>query len=163
MRSTSKLATALCLMAAPAMADDNDYGAYLFKGSCSAWEPGSVVEDVGDLDAEDDASKDWARMSPDGASAPSPIHVEDESVDGITPDQIASGGYAVAVTDADDRNAALIACGEIPEAADIPFAGNLNEVNGSGIAGRIAIEAHDGGIKITTAAYNKDAAPALGQ
>ena len=157
------LAAAVCLMAAPALADDDDYGAYLFKGACDAWQPSSVVKDLGDVDVEDDASKEWARLSPDGASAPSPIRLEDESLDEVTPDQITGGGYAIAVTSADDRNAPLIACGEIPQGSSLPFLGNLNEVNGSGVAGRIAIAAHDAGIRITTAAYARDAAPATGQ
>lgn len=160
MRYSPLLAAAFCLMAAPALADD-DYGAYLFKGTCGAYAPASVVKDVGDLDLEDDAAKEWARLSPDKAPAPSPIRVEDESTDRVTPAQLAEGGFAIAVTGTDARDARLIACGEIPRGATLPFVGDLAEVNGSGVVGRVAIETHKKGVKITTAAYAKGAAPAL--
>lgn len=167
MRSfTFPLAVAtLFLAAAPALADDDDYGAYLFQGGCDAFSAGAVIEDVGDLDIEDDAddvAKDWARMSPDSAQAPSPIRLEDETVDNLTPDQLAQGGYAIAVTQADSRDAPLIACGEVPKGVTLPFVDNLLEVGGSGVAGRMAAETHEGGVRFTVAAFAKDAAPPLG-
>lgn len=163
MRYFSLFTMTLCLMAGSAQADDDDYGAYLFKGGCDAYAPDAVIEDIGDLDIEDDPAKEWARLSPDNAPAPDIIRLEDESSDKVTPDQIAAGGFAIAVTQADSRDAPLIACGEIPQDTSLPFVGDLTEVNGSGVAGRVAIEAHKEGVKITAAAYAKDAVPALRQ
>lgn len=55
----------------------------------------------------------------------------------------------------------MIACGAVPEGVTLPFAGNLPEVSGSGVAGRMAVETHEGGVRLTVAAFAKDAAPAL--
>lgn len=161
MRLYSLAVAALCLTAAPALAGDDDYGAYLFKGGCDAFAPDLVVKDVGDLDIEKDPAKEWARLAPDNATAPDPVRLEDESTSKVTVDEITAGGYAIAVTDADDPTARVIACGEIPQDAALPFVGELAEVDGSGTEGRIAIEEHKKGVKITTAAYAKDAVPPL--
>lgn len=163
MRCAPLFAATLGLLTGPALAGSDDYGAYLFKGTCSAYQPDSVVEELGDLDIEDDPAKEWARLSPDNASVPDPVRLEDETTDKVTPDQFAGGGFAVAVTQTDLRDAPLIACGEIRQGMSLPFVGDLAEVTGSGVAGRVAIEAHKKGVKITIAAYAKDAAPALKQ
>lgn len=145
--------------AVPAFAGDDDCGAYLFRGTCDAYAPDSVVTDVGYLDIEDDPSKEWAQLSPDNAPIPNPIRLEDK----VTPSQLAGAEFAIAVTQSDSSDAKLIACGEIPQDAVLPFVSNLAEVEVPGVAGRVLVEADKQGVKITTAAYAKNAAPALGQ
>lgn len=161
MRHIFLAAAALCLLSGTAQADDGEYGAYLFKGTCASYAPKSVIEDVGDLDFDDHATREWARLSPDHAVQPNPVYIEDESTRKVTPDQLAAGGFAIAVTGAESRHATLIACGEIPQAVTLPFVGPLAEVNGSGMAGRVAIETHRKGVKFTIAAFARDAVPAL--
>lgn len=163
MRHSPLIAAALYLSAGPALASDDEYGAYLFKGTCASYAPESVVEDIGDLDLETGPSKEWLRLSPDNAPVPNPVHIEDESTGKVTADQLAAGKFAIVITQTDSRNAEPIACGEIPQGATLPFVGNLTEMDGSGIVGRIAIEAHKKGVKITTAAFAKDAVPNLEQ
>lgn len=91
------LASSLCLFAVPVLAAD-DFGTYLVTGSMADFSPSSVVKDIGDLDFEDDATSEWAVLSPDGVAIPDPIRVEDKSVDNVTPADIASGNYSIAVT-----------------------------------------------------------------
>lgn len=161
MRGYSVMALALIVVAAPALADDDELGAYLFKGSCAAFAPDAVIEDLGDLEIEDDADKEWARVAPDGAEMPVPLWVEDESTRTVTAEDLAAGGYAVAVTADDSRRAPVIACGEIPENLVLPYAGDLAEVDDSGMVGRIAIETRRKGVKFTTAAFERRDAPKL--
>ena len=156
----SAFAVAL-LAAAPALADDDEFGAYLFKGSCDSFAPDAVVKDIGDLDREDDADKEWARVSPDHAQTPNPVYVEDESTDRVTAEELAAGGFAIAVTETDSPDSTVIACGELPGGMTLPFVTDLQEVDNSSIAGRVAIEKHRKGLKITTAAFAKESVPPL--
>lgn len=148
-------------VASPVFADDDEYGAYLFKGDCASFAPDMVVKDVGDLDREDNAAKEWARLSPDDAEMPNPLYVEDESTGKVTADELAEGGFAIAITERDSPDSQVLACGELPAELSLPFVGDINEVDGSGFAGRIGIKTHKKGVKITTAAFSKEAVPPL--
>lgn len=161
MRNFSLMTAALCLIAAPALADDDELGAYLYQGDCTQFDASTVIKDLGDLEIEDDAQKEWARLSPDGAEMPDLLWVEDESTRSVSAEDLAAGGHAIAVTADDDPRAAVIACGEIPADLVLPHAGDLLEVNDSGMIGRFAIEARRKGVKFTTAAFQKPEAPTL--
>lgn len=155
------LAAAALVVVAPALADDDEYGAYLFSGDCASFSSDSVIEDLGDLDREEGASKEWARVSPDNAQMPNPVYIEDESTGKVTADELAEGGFAVAVTETDSPKSAVLACGELPSGLTLPFVGDIGEMDRSGTAGRIAIETHRKGVKITAAAFAKESVPSI--
>ncbi|WP_333682857.1 hypothetical protein [Pontibaca methylaminivorans] len=162
--SATSLAAALCVFGAAAHADDDDYGAYMFKGTCDAYAANTVVKDVGDLELEDDGdTEEWSRVAPDGAAMPADLRAEDESTSRITADDLAAGGFALAVTRRDEPDTPLIACVEFPQGITLPHVSDLAEVDGSGVAGRVAIEERGNGVRITTTAFAKDAVPPLPQ
>lgn len=147
--------------AAPAWADDDDFGAWLFRGSCEAFASGQVIEDLGDLDIEDDGHEDWRRVAPDAAPMPARLRIEDEDTDRVSAASIAEGGLAVAVTAADRPDSALLACAPLPAGMTLPAVLALAEIGGSGIEGRVAIEPHGRELRFTVAAFATGSVPAL--
>src|SRR5690625_3479527 len=73
----------------PSLAQDHEYGAYLCKGACSMFSPDLVIKDIGDLEIEKDATKEWARVSPDKAKMPNTAYVEGESTAKVNAKQLA--------------------------------------------------------------------------
>ncbi len=101
------------------------------------------------------ASKEWARLDMSNATLPDPFWVEDEGIDDLKPADMEQGGYAVAIHADDDKDAKVIACGELK--GTVPFTADLKEIGGSGIVGRVAVEAHKDGIRLTTGAFKAGA------
>lgn len=150
------LAALTAAFSGPVLADnDIELGAYLYKADCSNLSRDAIVEDLGDLDQGDDASSEWMRLDMPNASPPSPFWVEDESIKDLKPADFTQARYVVGVHAKDDKDAKIIACGEVKWKA--PFTSDLDEVENSGIVGRVAIEAHKGGVRLTTGAFNAGA------
>lgn len=125
-----------CLaLATPALADEDDLGAFIREGTCD--NPGNVVEDIGDLDKLDTDDNEWNVVG-NGEPQPDTVWGEDDDVD-QTIDALTSGGYIVTIHERDDANAAVIACGEL--SGEIGDDGtlmiDLAEVDGSGFTGRV--------------------------
>ena len=148
-------------LAAPAFADEGDLGAYLFRGDCAGFAPEQVVKDIGELELDDDEYDEWRRVAPDGAPMPARLHIADEDTNRVSAAEIVGGGFAVAVTAADSPGAVLLACAALPEGLALPAVVELAEIGGSGIAGRVAVEAIGRDMRFTTAAFAVGAAPAL--
>lgn len=150
------IAAIVAASAGPALADDdNELGAYLYKADCSTLSRDVIVEDLGDLDQEDDASSGWRRLDMPSAAQPNPFWVEDEGIESLRPAEFAQAGYVVAIHADDDKDADVIACGEVT--GTVPFTADLAEVNNSGIVGRVSVEAYKDGVRFTTGAFNVDA------
>lgn len=149
--------------AAPALADDGDFGAYLFRGDCAGLVPEQVVKDLGELELDDDERDAWARVAPDGAPMPVPLRIEEEKTNRVTAAEVTGGGLAVAVTATDSPGAALLACAPLPEGLALPAVVALAENGGSGTEGRVGIEVIGQDLRFTTAAFATGAAPALAQ
>ncbi|PRY92720.1 hypothetical protein BCF33_1574 [Hasllibacter halocynthiae] len=152
---TSAAATAL--LGTAALADDDDLGAYLYAADCGSLSGDAIVADVGDLDRDDDASDEWARVSDAGAPQPDPLWSEDEDIDDVSADEIGGGGYAVAIHATDDEDADVVACGVLR--GTLPFVAALDEVGGSGIEGRVAVGMDDDDeLSLATTAFEVGAA-----
>ncbi len=147
--------------AVPALADNGDFGAYLFRGTCDGFAPEQVVKDLGELELDDDELDDWARVAPDGAPMPAPLRIEEEETNRVSADAVTAGDMAIAVTAADSPSAALLACAALPAGTTLPAVIALDEVGASGTEGRVAIEVIGRDVRFTTAAFNTGAVPAL--
>jgi hypothetical protein len=145
---------AILAMGPASASDDDEYGAYIYTGTCDDFS-GAAVEDVGDLE-EDDA--DFWRVLGDDEPAPNTIYGEDED---ITPsiDELTGEPHVLVVRAADDETADVVACGEISGTA-----GNvgsltieLEEVEGSGVQGRASFgpddDDDDDQIRVTTGVW----------
>ena len=143
-------------LVSPVLADDDDeLGAYLYKADCDSLSSAAIVHDLGDLDSEYDASREWQRLDMGDAPAPHRFRVEDESVKDLKSADFERAGYAVAIHAQDSKDADVIACGDL--IGTVPFTADLAEVNNSGFAGRVAVEKHKKGVRFTTGAFHADA------
>lgn len=120
---------------APAYAmddDDDQYGAYLYEGTCDNI-GSNPLEDIGDLEPEDDA---WNVIG-QGEPSPGAVYGEDEDLSQAVSDLTASD-YVVVVRERDDQNSPVVACGMIDGSVDAngELVITLDEVNGSGVQGR---------------------------
>lgn len=149
--------------AAPALADEGDLGAYLFRGTCADFAPEQVVKDIGELELDDDEHDDWRRVAPDDAPMPARLHIADEDTNRVGAAEITGGGMAVAVTAADSPGAALLACAPLPAGIALPAVIALPEIGGSGVEGRVMVEVIGQEVRFTTAAFDRGAVPALAQ
>lgn len=126
--------------ASPAVAladDDNqELGAYLYETSCDALKTDAIIEDLGDLEVERNADKEWARLS-NGQDAPTPLWIEDEDIDQMTVDDLVATPHAVAIHASDSEKADVIACGDITgEAKNGTLLIEIAELDDSGFEGR---------------------------
>lgn len=116
--------------------DDQDFGAYLYTTTCDSLATDKIIEDVGDLDMDDDMTKEWDRLG-NGQEQPSKLYVEDEGVNDLTFDDLTENDYAIAVHAEDSKDADVIVCGDVTgEVQDGMLLIELHEVDDSGFEGR---------------------------
>lgn len=122
-------------LATPALADDDDLGAFIREGTCES--PGNVVEDVGDLDPLDDDDSEWDVVGSDVPRSTT-VYGEDEGISQAI-DDLTGTEHVITIHAADDSNADVIACGEITDEADSDgtLTIDLDEVDGSGYTGKV--------------------------
>jgi len=128
--------TAFAIPTSPVAADDNDFGAYIYETSCDNLSKDKIIKDVGDLDDENENSKEWKRLGQD-ATFPSEFYAEDEGLDNLTLDDLTGSAHAIAAHADDSKDADVTACGDITgTTVDGTLLIQLNEVDDSGFEGR---------------------------
>lgn len=122
----------LATPATPSAVDDQDLGAFIREGTCAS--PGTVIEDVGDLD-EDKAI--WEVIG-NGMNAPDIVFGEDEGIEQSI-EQILNSHAIITIHATDDKDAAILACGSIEGTveSDGTLMIDLKPVGDSGISGRV--------------------------
>lgn len=126
--------------------DDHDFGAYLYAATCGDLSTDAIIEDIGELEAEDDdddVQEHWSLIGA-GQGAPDVFYVEDEDVDNLTVEGLMTEPHAIAVHATDDQEADVIACGEITGTTeDGGLLIELTEVEDSGHEGRAYLAPDD--------------------
>lgn len=116
--------------------DDQDFGAYLYSTTCEDLDTDKIVDDIGDLDMDDDMTKEWDLLG-NGQDQPSKLYVEDEGMDNLTFDDLTENDYAVAAHAEDSEDADVIACGDVTgDVQDDMLLIELDEIDDSGYEGR---------------------------
>lgn len=115
-------------------ADDQEYGAYIYSGTCDTF-ASDADADVGDLDAGDDHA--WTVLGRSGEPAPDTIYAEDDEI-GHSIEDLTQVPFVVVVRADDTELAPVIACGRIEGeiTADVTLLIDLHEVDASGFEGR---------------------------
>lgn len=140
------LSLALSLGASTAFADDNEPEAYLYEGTCAELEAASVVEDITDLDEDDDDVREHWEFIGNGQDMPDGLLAEEDDVDGFDNgvQDLVDGDYAVVVHETEDRDSAVLICGDIDgDVENDSLLIELDEVDGSGFEGRAFIHPDD--------------------
>lgn len=140
------LSLALSLGATTAFADDDEQEAYLYEGTCAELEAATVVDDITDLDDDDDDVREHWELIGNGQDMPDGLLAEEDDVDDFDNgvQELVDGEYAVVVHETDDRDSAVLACGDIDgELENDSLLIELDEVDGSGFEGRALMHPDD--------------------
>ncbi len=113
-------------------ADDDDFGAYIYAGTCDS-QNGPARFDIGDLDSDD--ADDRVIVATPAAGMTGTTYSEDEDIS-ATLDDLTGSPHAVVVRERDDENSPIVACGDIAgTATNGELRIDLRSVNDSGISG----------------------------
>lgn len=142
---TVGLSIALSLGASSAFADDDEPEAYLYDGSCADLEAATVVDDISDLDDDDDDVREHWEFIGNGQDMPDGLMAEEDDVDEVgTVQDMVDGEYAVVVHETEDRDSAVLVCGDIDgDVENDSLLIELDEVDGSGFEGRAFMHPDD--------------------
>lgn len=126
--------------------DDVRFGAYIYAATCDDLAPDAIIRDIDALELEDDSDdidEYWVVLGAD-QDTPSELYVEDEDIDDLALEDLLAEPHAIAVHAEDNRDADVVACGDISGDPDEGFLFfDLQEVDDSGYAGRAYLQPDD--------------------
>lgn len=135
------------VLAAPAtLADEHEFGAFLYEGACDDVADATALSDIGTLELQDeneDAAVHWQILNLGNDALPRELRTgEAELDDDVTLDSLLESPHVVAIHSGDDSESDVIVCGEISGEVDAQgrLTVDLPEANDSTIEGRIVFE-----------------------
>lgn len=130
------------MTASPVIADDDDrFGAYLYSGTVEGIDEAQVIDDLGELEADDDDQDRLWSLIGDGQDMPSELYLEDEDLDDdddATVEDLLAEPHLIVIHEEDDTSSPIVAVGAIEGTVDGDgtLLIQLQEHDGSGFEGR---------------------------